>query len=48
MQIETGDITPTISTPIDSSMLDSMEFFLGGEFRRADGGCGGATGVFVS
>lgn len=24
MQIETGDITPMISTPIDSRMLDSI------------------------
>lgn len=30
MQIETGDITPMISTPIDSKMLPSI---LGGEKR---------------
>lgn len=31
MQIETGDITPMISTPIDSRMLDSIfvEHFVG-------------------
>lgn len=26
MQIETGDMTPMISTPIDSRMLDSIAF----------------------
>lgn len=36
MQIETGDITPMISTPIDSRMLDSISL---GNFVEQVVGC---------
>lgn len=39
MQIETGDMTPMISTPIDSRILDSIFFGFVEEFRRAGDGC---------
>ncbi|KAI4300998.1 hypothetical protein L6164_034317 [Bauhinia variegata] len=37
MQIETGDISPMISTPMVSSMLHSILLMATGEFRRAGG-----------